>query len=347
MNTNMSDTVSCVGLEKQIYDLNQVLEISKSLNSTLDYSILISSILDTCMGQMMVVKAGLFAKKGLDSRNFSLHRNFQGFDLDHTLDYVIPDDHPLITLCLREYASYTLDELRQIPGALDGLHGLMKLEPSLIVPLKAKGAINGIIVLGERIGTDPFSDYERELVMNIAIFASIAIHNAFLFEMTTTDMMTKLKMKHYFLTVLEERLGSLHEGSGPIAILMLDIDFFKKVNDTWGHGCGDLVLKNVAAAIQETIRSNDVAARYGGEEFVLYLPDSGLPESLQIAERIRLEVEGTATVFEGVAVRVTISIGIALYDKTRDSSSKDLIERADKALYRSKQAGRNRVSVAD
>jgi len=343
----MSDTVSCVGLEKQIYDLNQVLEISKSLNSTLDYSILISSILDTCMGQMMVVKAGLFAKKGLDSRNFSLHRNFQGFDLDHTLDYVIPDDHPLITLCLREYASYTLDELRQIPGALDGLHGLMKLEPSLIVPLKAKGAINGIIVLGERIGTDPFSDYERELVMNIAIFASIAIHNAFLFEMTTTDMMTKLKMKHYFLTVLEERLGSLHEGSGPIAILMLDIDFFKKVNDTWGHGCGDLVLKNVAAAIQETIRSNDVAARYGGEEFVLYLPDSGLPESLQIAERIRLEVEGTATVFEGVAVRVTISIGIALYDKTRDSSSKDLIERADKALYRSKQAGRNRVSVAD
>ena len=347
MNDNMSDTASCIDPEKQIFDLKQVLEISKSLNSTLDYTILISSILDTCMGQMMVVKAGLFAKKGLDSRNFSLHRNFQGFDLDHTLDYVIPDDHPLITLCLRDYASYTPDELREIPGVLEGLGGLMRLEPSLIVPLKAKGAINGIIVLGERIGEDPFSDYERELVMNIAIFASIAIHNAFLFEMTTTDMMTKLKMKHYFLTVLEERLGSLHEASGPICIVMLDIDFFKKVNDTWGHGCGDLVLKNVAATILETIRSNDVAARYGGEEFVLYLPDSGLPVSLQIAERIRLAVEGTTTLFEGVPVRVTISIGIALHDKTRDASAKDLIERADKALYRSKQEGRNRISVAD
>jgi len=94
MKETKSDAASCVDLEKQIFDLKQVLEISKSLNSTLDYTILISSILDTCMGQMMVIKAGLFAKKGLDSRNFSLHRNFQGFDLDHKLDYIIPDDHP-------------------------------------------------------------------------------------------------------------------------------------------------------------------------------------------------------------------------------------------------------------
>jgi len=347
MNNKTVDTASCIGLEKQVFDLKQVLEISKSLNSTLDYTILISSILDTCMGQMMVIKAGLFAKKGLDSRNFSLHRNFQGFDLDHNLDYVIPDHHPLIQLFLQNYASYTPDELRRIPGTIDGLDGLMKLEPSLIVPLKAKGSINGIIVLGERIGEDPFSDYERELVMNIAIFASIAIHNAFLFEMTTTDMMTKLKMKHYFLTVLEERLSNLQKSSGSICIVMLDIDFFKRVNDTWGHGCGDLVLKNVAATIQETIRSNDVAARYGGEEFVLYLPDSDLPVSSHIAERIRLAIEKTATLFEGVSVCVTISIGIALYDRTRDASAKDLIERADKALYRSKQEGRNRVSVAD
>ncbi len=337
----------CIDQEKQIFDLKQLLEISKSLNSTLDYTILIDSILFTCMAQLKVLKAGLFAKKGLDSTCFSLHRNYKGFDLDHNAEYVLSEDHEIIRLFSRKYACYTLEEIRAELGSLDGLEGIANLEPSLIVPLKAKGVINGIILLGERIDESEFDQYEREHIINIAVLASIAINNAFLFEMTTTDMMTKLKMKHYFYTTLLERMEAVSETNTPLSIIMMDIDYFKKFNDTYGHSCGDAVLKRVAKTIGECVRSMDIAARYGGEEFVVLMADTDLPEATYAAERIRQAVADVATEYEGLQLHVTISCGVARYNPDRDISAKSLIDRADRALYRSKQEGRNRVSVSE
>jgi diguanylate cyclase (GGDEF)-like protein len=333
--------------EKQIYDLKQLLEISKSLNSTLDYNILIDSILYICMAQMKVLAAGLFAKKGLDSTCFSLHRNYKGFDLDHTLEYVFPEEHEVVRLFSRKYACYTLKEIERELGSLAGLECLAGLNPALIVPLKAKGVINGVILLGDRIDDSPFDAYERELILNIATLASIAINNAFLFEMTTTDMMTKLKMKHYFYTALLERMEMVSDNSAPLSIIMMDIDFFKKFNDTYGHSCGDAVLKQVARTIAECVRGIDVAARYGGEEFVVLMSETDLEAARQVAERIRSAIDSDVTEYEGLELRVTISCGVARYDPNRDISAKSLIDRADRALYRSKQDGRNRVSVSD
>ncbi|HSV57224.1 MAG TPA: hypothetical protein VLH39_08990, partial [Magnetospirillaceae bacterium] len=142
--------------ERQIYDLRQLLEISKSLNSTLDYSILLGSFLFTIMGQMKVLKAGLFAKKGLDSPSFSLHRNHQGFDLRHDVEYAISEDHPLIAYFSRAYGCLTLREIERVLGGLNGLSALAALGPDLVIPLKAKGAINGILVIGDRIGGEDF-----------------------------------------------------------------------------------------------------------------------------------------------------------------------------------------------
>ncbi|GAB1456047.1 hypothetical protein MASR2M48_13540 [Spirochaetota bacterium] len=127
------------------------------------------------------------------------------------------------------------------------------------MPLKAKGVINGLILLDEQITKEAFSDYEKSYLLNIAILASIAINNAFLFEMTTTDMMTKLRMKHYFYTVLLEKMEESAFSEKPLSVIMCDIDFFKKFNDTYGHSCGDDVLKNVAKLIQNQTRSVDVA----------------------------------------------------------------------------------------
>lgn len=339
------DQGSCQEYEKQIFDLKQLLEISKSLNSTLDYNILIDSILYTCMAQMLVLKAGLLAKRGLDSNCFSLHRNFKGFEIDHGTEYSLPEDHEVIRLFSRQYRCYTLAEIETELGSLEGLECLEQLQPSLVVPLKAKGVINGIILLGDRIGDDEFEPYERELILNIAILASIAINNAFLFEMTTTDMMTKLKMKHYFYTTLLERMETVRETGSPISIIMLDIDFFKKFNDTWGHSCGDEVLRNVSRAIASCVRSVDVAARYGGEEFCVLLDDTALEEACAVAERIRQAVADSITDYEGESLQVTVSCGVAMYDMERDISAKAVIDRADRALYRSKQDGRNRVSA--
>jgi diguanylate cyclase (GGDEF)-like protein len=334
--------------EKQIFDLRQLLEVSKSLNSTLDYAILIDSILYTIMGQMKVLKAALYAKRGIDSTYFSLHRNYKGFELDHSRDYTLAEDAPAMKLFARESRPFTPAKLRErFGGGYGGLESLVSLEPNLIVPLKAKGVVNGLIILGEQIMGEDFSDAEKEYVQNIAVLAAIAINNAFLFEMTTTDMMTKLRMKHYFYTVLLERMEQSSQNGKPLCVIMTDIDHFKKFNDTHGHSCGDAVLKQVAKTIQAQIRAADVAARYGGEEFCVLLPDTDLMTAGRVAERIRRAVGSACMDYEGKSLSVTLSLGAAQYDPARDLSGKSLIDRADRALYRAKQSGRNKTMVAE
>lgn len=333
-----------VDYEKQIFDLRQLLEISKSLNSTLDYTILIDSILFICMAQMKVIKAGIFAKKGLDTNEFVLQRNFKGFDIDLTKEYAIPENHRLIRLFSERYVCYTLDDIHNAIGPLEGLEHIENLDPSLLVPLKTKGQINGVLILGERIDEKDFDPYEREYLLNIATLAAISINNAFLFEMTTTDMMTKLKMKHYFYTVLQDRYGNQDADQKGFNIIMLDIDFFKRFNDTYGHTCGDVVLVAVAKTIAEHVRSTDIAARYGGEEFVLLIADDGSDTAIKIAERIRTAIEAMETEYEQQKLKITVSCGVATFDKNLDENPKDVVERADRALYHSKQQGRNRVT---
>jgi two-component system, cell cycle response regulator len=332
--------------EKQLFDLRQLLEVSKSLNSMLDYHILIDAILFNVMGQMKVLKAGIFAKKSLDATRFSLHRNYKGFEIEHGTDYSIAEDHAVIKLFTRQFGCYTLEDLKQRLGSYAGIEGLASLGPSLIVPLKAKGSVNGLLVMGEKIGEEGFDVYEREYALNLAGLAAVAINNAFLFEMTTTDMMTRLKMKHFFYTVLLERMAEAAASSRPLSVIMIDIDFFKRVNDTYGHSCGDAVLKQVAQAIHSSVRGNDLAARYGGEEFCLLLADADAERARQAAERVRASVASATTNYEGQSLSVTVSLGVAQYDPARDVSGKSLIDRADQALYASKQGGRNRVTLS-
>jgi diguanylate cyclase (GGDEF)-like protein len=340
----MAGTVTDVqSLEKQIYDLKELFEISKSLNSTLDFSIVLESLLLICMAQLKVLKVCLFVRKHLDSDEFSLHRNYTGFELDRSLSYVIPANHALIGLFNQKYNCYTPDEIRSEKVALEGLDPILNLEPSLLVPLKAQGRINGIIMLGERIDEHEFDSYEREYILNVAALASIAINNASLFEMATTDMLTKLKMKHHLFALLNEWLESDRTDKS-FSMLMFDLDHFKKVNDTYGHACGDMVLKHIAQVFMENIRSSDIAARYGGEEFIVLIAHPGKTLAMKIAERIRLIIEEREFMYKEQAIRLTISCGVVCYEKGLDVSAEAMIDRADKALYRSKQEGRNRVT---
>ena len=130
---------------------------------------------------------------------------------------------------------------------------------------------------------------------------------------------------------------------------MFDIDFFKKFNDTWGHACGDYVLKTVAKIIKSNTREHDIASRYGGEEFTVMLPNTTKEDSMQVAERIRKQIEAFDFNYENQHMKVTISIGCSVYDSEINhvTSAKDLVEQADKALYVSKRNGRNQVTFAD
>ncbi len=216
-----------------------------------------------------------------------------------------------------------------------------------VLPMIMKNSIMGILLLGERIDESEFSRTEKDYLLQIASLAAIAVHNAFLYEVSTTDIMTMLKKRHYFLTALEEAMAEACRYDKDLSVLMMDIDRFKSINDLYGHVFGDHVIKTIAKLIATHIRQTDVAARYGGEEFVSMLPDTGKNEAFVIGERIRQAIQRQEFTINEEKIAVTISIGIAQFNPLTDKHPTHLIERADKALYTSKQNGKNCITCED
>ena len=338
--------------EKKIYDLKTLLEISRSLCSTIEFSQLIESILYTCMGQFRVLGAGIFVPEPLDSDYFVLNRNYNGLELDPNVTYRISLSNPLINVITKNDRVFTIDELKAEVPAYADLEPITSLKPSLIVPLVQRNHLDGILVLGEKISLPEeqgYSSYEKELILTIASLAAVAIYNSTLLERSSTDMMTHLKLKYFFYNVLTDKLDAAMAQNLPLAVIMFDIDFFKRFNDTYGHACGDYVLQTVAKIIRSCIRSCDLASRYGGEEFTVMLDKTGKDDAMTVAERIRRHVEEYDFCYENQHVKVTISIGVTVFDSEKNlvSLPKQLVDQADQALYVSKRSGRNRVTFAD
>jgi len=167
-------------------------------------------------------------------------------------------------------------------------------------------------------------------------------------RVSVTDELTGLANRRRLVTELDRELRRSDRTGHPFSILMLDVDRFKKFNDTWGHPAGDGVLKRLANTLRDCVRDVDTVARYGGEEFTVLLPETPVAEAARVAERIRAATEKDRFTPEGstTVVSVTVSIGYAVYPEN-GRAQEPLIEAADQALYRSKQSGRNRVSAAE
>jgi two-component system, cell cycle response regulator len=165
-------------------------------------------------------------------------------------------------------------------------------------------------------------------------------------ELAIVDPLTSLNNRRYLETHLAALLDNASGRGRPLSLMMLDIDHFKTVNDTFGHSAGDEVLKAVALRSRRVIRAADLMCRFGGEEFVVVMPDTALDTALRIAERVRMAIESDPFAIDGgkSTIKVTVSIGLA--DRGRDANPDLLIKRADRALNRSKHGGRNRVTTA-
>lgn len=339
--------------EKKIYDLQQLLEISRSLCTTLELSTLIQSVLYITMAQMRVLGAGVFVLESLDSNSYKLENNYSGLEPDPSIEYNIPAKSPVIEKIGMSGKVFTLAELeKELVGEKD-MKYISSLKPTLIVPLNLKNRLNGILLLGERITvgneTTQFNDYEKNEISTIASLAAIAVNNASLVEQSSTDMMTHLKLKYYFFNILTDKLDMAFSQNQSLSVIMFDIDFFKKFNDTYGHACGDYVLQSVAKIIKNGIRGQDMASRYGGEEFTVMLHNTGKEDAMLVAERIRQKIESNDFFYEDQHMQVTISSGVSVFsvDNNPVTSAKKLVEQADQALYISKRNGRNRVTYAD
>lgn len=336
-----------VQYEKRIYDLEQMLDIAKSFCSTLDFSNLLESIVYICMAQMHVLGAEIFVRDLISNETFILATSNSENDEDEKV--TIPITSPICNYLSSVKKTVTLDELKTNTKNCNHLEKIEKLSPTLIVPLIQKNHLNGILILQERISIDEnttYTEYEQNQILSIASLASVAINNASLLEKSSTDMMTHLKLKYYFFNMLTEAIDNAFLQNEKLSILMFDVDFFKKFNDTYGHECGDFVLIEVANLIKKNLRDSDIASRYGGEEFTVMLDRTGKEEAILVAERIRSAIDEHDFVFNNQHLHVTISVGVSVFDSETNLvySPNELVNQADQGLYKSKSAGRNKVT---
>jgi diguanylate cyclase (GGDEF)-like protein len=167
-----------------------------------------------------------------------------------------------------------------------------------------------------------------------------------IYRLTIVDGLTDIHNQRYLLEFLDREVARSVRHDRPLALLMFDIDRFKAVNDTYGHLCGDFVLRELSHRIKGQVRREDLFARYGGEEFCMVLVETRLDEAVEVAERVRLAVAEQPFHFEGQLLPVTVSIGIAgTAGREAGLCPTELIRRADEKLYRAKDAGRDRVMV--
>lgn len=338
-----------VQYEKKIYDLEQLLDIAKSFCQNLDFKNLLESIVYITMAQMHVLGVEIFVRDILTSEELELET---AMPIPGEKRPSIPANSSICTRLLQLNRPLTLDELKSEIKTSPYLYIIEKLSPTLVVPLIQKNHLNGILLLQERIAIGAetgYTEYEQNQIMSIASLASVAINNAALLEMSSTDMMTHLKLKYYFFNALTEAVDSAFLENQNIAVLMFDIDFFKKFNDTYGHECGDFVLITVADIIRKNLRESDIASRYGGEEFTVLLTDTGKDEAMLVAERIRKNVDEHKFVYNKQELHVTISGGVSIFDAKENlvRSPNEFVNQADKGLYMSKSNGRNQITYFD
>lgn len=337
--------------EKRIYDLEQLIDIAKSFCSTLDFSNLLESIVYICMAQMHVLGAEIFVRDPITNESLNLETSkamMNGKKLS------IPVASSIASFMLESQKPVTFAELKsKITDDDESMQLLANLNPTLIVPLIEKNNhLSGILILQERIAIEDettYTEYEQNMIMSIASLATVAINNASLMEMSSTDMMTHLRLKYFFFNQLTEAIDKAFEKEENIAVLMFDIDFFKKFNDTYGHECGDFVLISVANIIKSSLRETDIASRYGGEEFTVLLRKGNKTEAMKVAERIRKKIEGYDFVYNDQHLHVTVSGGVSVFDKEKNPVDLPnvFVNQADTGLYMSKNNGRNQVTFFD
>lgn len=227
--------------------------------------------------------------------------------------------------------------------------------------LKQDSALAGIPVIMESARTDGYNikkaleqgafDYIKKPIDQIEVIARIQSAMRYkalqdkLKEMAMKDGLTGLYNYALLIELFKKELRKQQRNKSDISFAMVDIDYFKAVNDTYGHTSGNVILKSLADILTESVRASDIVARYGGEEFSIVLPETDLKSAFILCERIRKQVENTVFKAGGKLIKITVSIGISSKSCNDTISLEDIIKNADTNLYEAKKKGRNRVEA--
>jgi len=217
----------------------------------------------------------------------------------------------------------------------------------IIAPLICHNRVVGVLNLADKCGEVKFTDEDIAVIELFRHLIGASIGNIKLFEKTQvqaqTDGLTGLINHRTFYELLEQELRRCQRYGGHIAVIMVDIDNLKSINDLYGHRAGDAAIKKVSTKISACIRKIDIAARYGGDEFAIIFPNTSITEAITAAERMVKEVSQSPINWEGQKIQLSVSIGVGQYDG--DMCPDEAARHSDEALYEAKQAGKNTVRV--
>ena len=242
--------------------------------------------------------------------------------------------HPMVDLILGRAVDDTLEKFQRT---------------ILYIPMRTRDESMGILMVDNLLSQQEIPQEQMPILNAIAGQLGMAIKNSRLFqgveELSITDGLTGLYLLRYFKQRLKEEFFRAERTHGQLSLMILDIDHFKRFNDTYGHPSGDTILSTVAERVLANARKVDITARYGGDEFVIILPDTSPDEAMLLADRLHQALsKEPVTLANNVVVNLTVSIGVATYP-THASSIEEIIRRADEALYWIKSHGRNRTRL--
>ena len=328
-------------LDRKLYEATLLSELGRLARSTVQFDDTFQSVME------VVARAVDFAVGGM------------AFVDGDDVDLVVTARRPVAADALEEARRRIVDAVVEARGAPVGrvqwrlvpenagvgpeIGGTV---PLVTVPVVASGRVAGLLALGGGAAARPAAE-TLAFLDALAAQAHIVLENGRLFErvreLSIRDSLTGLYNHRHVLELVDQAVERADRYQEPVSVLMADIDHFKTLNDENGHLTGDALLRELAALLQDSVRSVDAVGRYGGEEFLILLPHTAYEEALMLAERIRARVQACAFRVGDRTHRLTLSLGVFHCPSPLVASAADLVREADRALYRAKNAGRNRV----
>jgi diguanylate cyclase (GGDEF)-like protein len=331
-------------LEKSQSHLEMTYENTRVLAGILDIEGVIKEIIKI-LGQVMGFPASGLLLVGPAGNLIYRGRNIAG-QSNFNLKAADPESNELIYRVYNQNEAVSIDD---ISGRQDYRSLRIVTRSVLMVPMESHGKVIGILV-AESSQVGAFGEKDQNMLQVVARGAGMALENAMLHkkmeELTITDELTGIYNYRYFTQKLREEQKRAARYDLPLSLIMVDIDWFKKFNDTYGHEVGNIVLRGITSVIKRCIRDVDIFCRYGGEEFIVILPQTPQIEVSRIGERIRNQIEETT--FGGGGgipkLKVTVSVGVTSYPENGKTED-EILSVADNALYRAKGSGKNVVCV--
>lgn len=326
------------------YGISEMRQISVELSSIMDVQSLLETFLFKSIQYLSCSKGVLFKLEAekltviatSKVNNLKLDKTFNISDMGETIPKIIETGDP---------------QRIEVKNFLD-----IDAKYMICVPLKSERDILGILCLFDkeskiekenRDSIASFSERDEAMITSLANHTSTLWQKAKFYEMATVDGLTQLYVRRFFEQRMSEELRKAQRMERKLSIMLIDIDHFKKFNDTWGHQTGDDVLRVVAKKIKDTVRKGvDVPARYGGEELTVIMPETDSNGALVLAERIRQSIQNSPldNPSGGPPLKITASIGVSTFPD-HAITTLELVEKADIALYKSKAEGRNKVTL--